>query len=125
MSAPELLPCPFCGAKPHRNMSKVKHDQLHGEPYQDLIVKCPHLCASMEGGEGTVIELWNTRAILSDPRVKALVEALEVIASHRQKCHEHDADCSHELRTFDQEDVRLMELQARAALDAIKEATHD
>jgi hypothetical protein len=56
-----IKPCPFCGAKPHKNLGKVWHDQLHGEKHQDTIIACPHLCASMRGSEDAVIERWNTR----------------------------------------------------------------
>lgn len=49
-------------------------------------------------------------------RVAKLEAALRVIESHRRKCHEYDADVGDELRDFDEEDVRLMEWQARAAL---------
>lgn len=45
-----------------------------------------------------------------------LREALNVIATHRAKCHEYDTDCGHEKRSFDEEDVRLMEWQAKSAL---------
>lgn len=48
----------------------------------------------------------------------ALAEALRVIESHRRKCHEYDADVGDELRSFDEEDVILMEWQARTALAA-------
>ena len=76
----ELLPCPFCGATPHRGLGKKKHDQLHGEPYQDTIIKCPHLCAKMEGGKQSVIERWNTRpapaVTVTDDMVEAATLAL-------------------------------------------------
>jgi len=49
-------------------------------------------------------------------RVAELEAALRVIESHRRKCHEYDADVGDELRDFDEDDVRLMEWQARAAL---------
>ena len=32
--------CPFCGRKPQIARTKVCHDQLHGEPYQDFYLKC-------------------------------------------------------------------------------------
>lgn len=69
----KLKPCPFCGATPHRGLSKVKHDQLHGYSYQDTTIKCPHLCASMEGGLETVVERWNTRATVT-PQEAAKVD---------------------------------------------------
>jgi hypothetical protein len=53
-----------------------------------------------------------------------LAEALRVIESHRRKCHEYDAGVGDELRPFDEEDVILMEWQARTALAAY-EATKE
>lgn len=45
--------------------------------------------------------------------------ALEVIRDHRSSCHAYDEDAGHVRRDFDAEDVRLMEEQARIALEAI------
>ena len=63
-SSPELLPCPFCGARPHSGPGKVKHDQLHGEKHQDFRIWCPHLCAQKAGPdrERAAAE-WNRRAL--------------------------------------------------------------
>lgn len=49
-------------------------------------------------------------------QIETAKEALRIIASHRRECHEYDDDCGYGRRTFDSEDVRLMEWQARAAL---------
>lgn len=59
---PELLPCPFCGATPHWMLSKVKHCQLHGDPYQYRIIACPkgHAQVSMLSNDAAASE-WNTR----------------------------------------------------------------
>lgn len=62
----ELLPCPFCGAQPHKNLGKVWHDSLHGDRHQDTIIKCPHLCAQMTGSADAVIQRWNTRAGIAE-----------------------------------------------------------
>ena len=48
--------------------------------------------------------------------IERLRSALDLIATHRAKCHEHDEDMGHALRDFDIEDVRLMEFAARTAL---------
>lgn len=62
-SAPELLPCPFCGATPHRGLDKVRRDQLHGEPFQTYSIWCPHLHARIcEINEAQAIAAWNRRA---------------------------------------------------------------
>jgi len=42
----EKAGCPFCGAKPHYNLGKLTSCQIHGEPQQDHVFKCPHGCAS-------------------------------------------------------------------------------
>lgn len=58
----DLLPCPFCGARPHQNQEKVRRCQLHGEPFQDFTVKCPHGCAQqMRGSRDAAIAAWNRR----------------------------------------------------------------
>lgn len=67
MKRPHLLPCPFCGATPHWMQAKTEHCQLHGEPYQDAIIRCPHLCASMQGSPDAVATRWNTRAETPTP----------------------------------------------------------
>ncbi|WP_434286255.1 hypothetical protein [Celeribacter sp. SCSIO 80788] len=74
-----LKPCPFCGAKPHTGLSKVLYDQIHGEPFQNTIIKCPHLCASMQGSDDTVRNRWNdrhTRADLTESRLRQVAEAV-------------------------------------------------
>lgn len=40
LSKEEALPCPYCGSQPNLRMSKTKHCQAHGEPYQDYIILC-------------------------------------------------------------------------------------
>lgn len=67
MTKPEidegLLPCPFCGATPHRGLTKMQHDQLHGEPFQRYRVWCPHGCANIDQmNEAAAISAWNRRA---------------------------------------------------------------
>lgn len=48
--------------------------------------------------------------------IGAMRDALDLIATHRAKCHAHDDDMGHQRRDFDAEDVKLMEYAARAAL---------
>jgi hypothetical protein len=88
----ELKPCPFCGAKPHKQLGKVWYDALHGEPHQDTVIKCPHLCVKMAGSSDGVAARWNARTpeqIAADPRVKALVELLaESVGILRVYCPE-------------------------------------
>ena len=51
-----------------------------------------------------------------EAKLAKAVEALTVIANHRKQCLEYDTDVGLEPRTFDVEDVRLMEWQAKATL---------
>lgn len=61
----KLLPCPFCGANPHHGLTKVMHCQLHGDPYQNFRIWCPHKCAQVEcGDEPRAAKKWNTRAAM-------------------------------------------------------------
>lgn len=58
----QLLPCPFCGSAPHHGLTKVKHCQLHGDPYQNYRIWCPKGCARFEcGDEPRAHSAWNTR----------------------------------------------------------------
>jgi hypothetical protein len=58
----ELKPCPFCGSNPHSGPAKVQYDQLHGEPFQNFKIWCPHNCASKSGpNRESATENWNTR----------------------------------------------------------------
>ncbi|CDP50668.1 Phage protein [Devosia sp. DBB001] len=89
----ELLPCPFCGAHPHHGLTKVEHDQLHGEPFQRFRVWCPHGCASkLEANRELAVAAWNRRA--SDSRAnqavvtEALKEILEV-PEDQENAHDH------------------------------------
>lgn len=59
----ELLPCPFCGARPHHGLMKVEYCQLHGDPFQRFKVWCPHGCAEKIGANRELaITAWNRRA---------------------------------------------------------------
>jgi len=73
----ELKPCPFCGEKPrHADLGRLGHDQLHGDPFQGCVVRCPNpKCParpSVEAGDAynggeakaraEVAIVWNTRA---------------------------------------------------------------
>lgn len=74
---PELKPCPFCGATPHRGLGKVERCQRHGEPFQRFSVWCPHGHANITAmNEEQAYAAWNTRATPSQPDASALVEAL-------------------------------------------------
>lgn len=36
------LPCPFCGQQPQINRGKLTGCQLHGEPIQCVVIRCPN-----------------------------------------------------------------------------------
>lgn len=58
-----LLPCPFCGASPHRKLGRVWQERHHGETHQEIIIECPHLCAKMTGtSDAALVARWNRRA---------------------------------------------------------------
>lgn len=76
----ELRRCPFCQATPHKGLTKVQHDQLHGEPFQRYRIWCPHGCASIDRiNEGQAREAWNCRPdeVVTNPRVQAVATFLE------------------------------------------------
>jgi len=72
----ELLGCPFCGSLPRVELGKKGSCQLHGEPFQPVIVRCAdHDCFAnpkvqagdiFNGGEvearKTAINKWNRRS---------------------------------------------------------------
>lgn len=72
-----ILPCPFCGRPPVVDQGKLMHCQLHGEPYQSIIIRCKTSdCPArpqVQGGdihnEGweqakkKALEKWNTRRL--------------------------------------------------------------
>jgi len=73
----DLKPCPFCGATPHRQMTKAVKVFVRDEPdgtghyenEQHEVAKCPHGCATLTPDK------WNTRA--RDAEVARLREALD------------------------------------------------
>lgn len=79
-----LLPCPFCGRKPHHGLSKVRYCQLHGDPIQDYRVWCPMGSGVPFDGsharvdacdQQTAFSLWNQRpgvGALPQPAVRRL-----------------------------------------------------
>jgi hypothetical protein len=50
---------------------------------------------------------------------------LEQIESHRRLCMQYDEENGHVPRTFDEEDLRIMEIAARAAMKEIERAITD
>jgi hypothetical protein len=57
------LPCPFDGATPLQGLTKVRHCQMHGDPFQSWFIRCPHGCAQVDAADQPrAIALWNRRA---------------------------------------------------------------
>lgn len=74
MNAPELKPCPFCGGKPY-----LANVEMVGCSY---VVCTDCRMQSDDMSKDRAVDQWNRRADpLSDPRVVALVEALEYTVS--------------------------------------------
>ena len=78
-------------------------------------------------GQLDVIEQWGREDLDALPdcnmalaqarvRIAELEAALQTISTWRKDCHAYDADMGHELRDFDIEDVKMLEIVARAAL---------
>jgi hypothetical protein len=68
-----LKPCPFCGGQPTWWKTKIKHCQLHGEPYQHDVLGCrkarciirPSVCENINAH---AIDIWNFRPSEGDDR---------------------------------------------------------
>ena len=56
----KLKPCPFCAGYPKQMLAKVQYCSLHGDPYQDFIVKCC-VVEIRESDRETAVEHWNNR----------------------------------------------------------------
>ena len=92
----KLLPkpegCPFCGSQPRIERGKRGSCQLHGEPFQGVVIRCAkHECPVkpkvqagdiFNGGEEKAkqeaIQIWNTRI----PAQDGLREKVEQLAQH-------------------------------------------
>lgn len=71
----KLLPCPFCGRDPQKELGKIEHCSLHGDKSQTMVLRCkgsdcpanPRVEAGniYNGGRGKALQaaatLWNTR----------------------------------------------------------------
>lgn len=92
-----LLPCPFCERRPHQNLGPTRRCQMHGEPLQDFIIKCPAGCAqAIAPTKELACAKWNRRAPSAEARAAedAMREAVE--AAYREGFEERgwnlDAD---------------------------------
>lgn len=114
--APELKPCPWCGGT---NITKVDD----GESEWLICANCeatgPY-SPDAYAANLSIEQAWNTRAYLAPDRAafQRMREALERIQNWRKECHDYDRDMGHEPREFDDEDWRMVEAHASAALKA-------
>jgi len=40
MKIEEAKTCPFCGTEPQHVRTKIRYCQMHGDPYQNHLIKC-------------------------------------------------------------------------------------
>lgn len=111
MEAPKLLPCPFCGGP-----AEMWHASGNRPAWIACMGRCAVLVTKENETDEAAVATWNTRtdAILSDPRVKALAEALRWAVGRE----EFEAD-------MEGRSENIWVRDASAALAAIKEAPHD
>ena len=91
MDKQELKNC-ICGAGAFWQLGKLRHCQLHGEPYQSVFVKCTNSQCSYEVEAGDVhnggqelafseaVTVWNTRP--EEDRLNARIKELEAGLQH-------------------------------------------
>lgn len=92
MSNPALLQCPFCGSRPRIELGKRGSCQLHGEPFQSVLIRCAKYecpckpkCEAgdiFNGGkelaEKEAIAKWNNRT--PDPELKRRADMADELA---------------------------------------------
>lgn len=70
-----LLTCPFCGKMALVELTKIKRCQMHGDPYQNTVIRCAMRCATFEG---VTLEIaasqWNRRAPVTPKASPAQVD---------------------------------------------------
>ncbi|OOY15107.1 Lar family restriction alleviation protein [Thioclava sp. DLFJ4-1] len=116
MSAPELLPCPFCGGP-----AELWQAQDNRPAWIACMGRCVVLISKEHATNEDAIKTWNTRAILSDPRVKAMQSELELL---REYYAAHEAIRKVGILNASYESLQRQG-NARAALAALQEAKDD
>lgn len=90
---PTPLGCPFCGSTPEIGHAKITHCSLHGDPAQEIFVRCKkHECLArpkvsagdvynggLEKARQEAIEKWNVRVPVNshDELLEAAKDAYE------------------------------------------------
>lgn len=89
----ELKPCPWCGCKAVRGMTKKRGCQMHGEPIQEATVYCnsqscparPMICGRLnihESGKDAAnkeaSEIWNGRFTPVGTRSEVIERAIQI-----------------------------------------------
>lgn len=98
MTAPDLLPCPFCGAGIAKTVGNASFSgvELMGAGTDRPYVWCGTCgsAGSFEDSDDKAIAAWNTRATPAamTPEVRALVEAAEPLAAMASRYDPEDGD---------------------------------
>ncbi|WP_306127922.1 Lar family restriction alleviation protein [Roseovarius sp. MMSF_3350] len=130
--APELLPCPFCGVPPRIRLGKKGSCQMHGDPFQPVVIECDYSqCRRVvmvsagdvyNGGEQKArreaAEAWNTRD--TRQQAEAVGAAYEAAAASFDKQAEEAEEQEKLLPLFND---RAREHLLRAASEAQRSAS--
>ena len=79
-----LKDCPFCGEKPFIEDGKRGNCQLHGEPFQPIVIRCH--CRSCPARPAI-----SAGDIYNGGRDKAILEAAKVWATRKIRSEENNA----------------------------------
>ena len=99
---------------------KLRSFDLERTRHLEAIDRSEYTAAKTLDSERQANEMLTDRIEELEAQLAKAVEALEQIATHRKKCHEYDDDVGHERRTFDVEDMIIMEYAARTTLAELK-----
>jgi|GEM_PF-4288808 len=131
-SEAKLLPCPFCGATPHRGRGKLTPSQ-DGEDRQDFRIWCPHGCAAAISHTSELVSAqWNRRAPSPAPAegedglaAKACAAKRSLIALHKKylpQAYEHRASHPHYMERGDMQRMCDALLDGSLCLESLAHA---
>lgn len=110
----KLKPCPFCGSHPHHGLTKVQHDQLHGDPFQMFKIWCTRgHCKVVAADRERATTAWNTRTDRD-----AVLDSLEREITELRDMRKKDAENS--LDAQDKRDCNMLVIGHNECLDAIR-----